>query len=110
MQIPPALIEAMPINDKDRHVLALAVHVGATTIVTDNVRDFPTDLIEPFGVEAISSDAFALAQVDLHPAEVLASVEEMAARRRHSPRTKVEIIESLARFLPQAMDALRRHQ
>jgi hypothetical protein len=62
------------------------------------------------GVEAISSDAFVLAQVDLHPAGVLASVDAMAARRHHSPRTRAEIIDSLARLLPQAMDALRRLQ
>lgn len=97
----------MPVNDKDRHVLALAVHVGAPTIVTDP-RDFPADLLEPFGVEAISRDAFVLAQVDPHAAGVHASVEAMAARRHHSPRTRAEIIDSLARLLPQAMDALRR--
>lgn len=68
MQIPPALFEAMPINENDRHVLALAVHVGAPTIVTDNLRDFPADLLDPFGVEAISSDAFAhLGPVDGRP-------------------------------------------
>jgi len=27
--VPPSLIEAMPINEGGRHVLALAVHVGA---------------------------------------------------------------------------------
>lgn len=37
--IPDSLIEAMPINDKDRHVLALAVHVGAQVVVTDNLKD-----------------------------------------------------------------------
>ncbi len=106
-RIPSGLVEAMPINDKDRHVLALAVHVGAPTIVTDNLRDFRSDLLDAFGVEAISADGFVLAQVDLHPAEVVASIDAMAARRRHPPRTRVEIIDSLARALPTAMDALR---
>jgi len=36
----------MPVKAKDRHVLALAVHVGAPTIVTDNARDFPQDVLE----------------------------------------------------------------
>lgn len=31
VEVPPGLVEAMPINDKDRHVLALAVHAGAPT-------------------------------------------------------------------------------
>ncbi len=98
----------MPVNDKDRHVLALAVHVGAPTIVTDNVRDFPPDLLDPFGVEAVSADAFAVAQADLHPDAVRASLAAMAARRRRSPRTPDEIVQALARYLPEAMAALCR--
>jgi hypothetical protein len=82
--IPPPLIEAMPINEKDRHILALAVHVGAPTIVTENLRDFPPDLLDPFGVEAISPGEFALAQVDLHPQAALASIDAMAALTEHT--------------------------
>jgi predicted nucleic acid-binding protein len=33
---PDELIAEMPVNEKDRHVLALAVHVGASVIVTEN--------------------------------------------------------------------------
>ncbi len=105
--VPEELIDAMPVNEKDRHVLALAVHVGAPTIVTDNVRDFPAEVLEPFGVEAVTADAFALAQVDLHPQGVSGAVEVMAARRRRSPKTPDAIIDTLARYLPEAMAALR---
>lgn len=105
--VPTELIDAMPVNKKDRHVLALAVHVGAPTIVTENVRDFPAEALEPFGVEAITADAFALAQVDLHREGVLGAVEAMAARRRRSPKTPDAIIGALARYLPEAMATLR---
>lgn len=107
-EVPVALVTAMPVNTKDRHVLALAVHVGAPTIVTENIRDFPSDLLEPFGVEAVTADAFALAQVDLHSEAVHASVAAMAARRRRDPKTPDDIVEALARYLPNAMAALRR--
>lgn len=105
--MPESLIDAMPVNEKDRHVLALAVHVGAPMIVTENVRDFPAELLEPFGVEAVRADDFALAQVDLHQDGVRASIAAMAARRRRAPKTPEEIVDVLARYLPTAMAALR---
>jgi PIN domain len=103
---PDELIDAMPVNEKDRHVLALAVHVGAPTIVTDNLKDFPPELCEPFDVEAISADAFTLAQVHLHRADVLASIDAMAARRQRHPKTRADIIGRLRTLLPTAMAEL----
>lgn len=108
VEVPDSLVDAMPVNEKDRHVLALAVHVGAPTIVTENLRDFPTQLLEPVGIEAVSTDAFVLAQVDLHPAGVLTAINAMAARRRRTPKTRAEIIDALERRLPHSMGALRR--
>jgi hypothetical protein len=105
--VPQSLIEAMPVNDKDRHVLALAVQVGAPTIVTENLRDFPPEFCEPFGVEAIDTDTFVLAQVHLYRDDVLTSIDAMAQRRMRAPKTRAEIIERLSRHLPLAMAAVR---
>lgn len=107
--VPGALIRAMPVNDDDRHVLALAVHVGARTIVTDNLRHFAAELLGPFGIEAVSPDEFTLAQVDLHSQAVLESIDAMAARRRRVPKTREEIIARLRTHLPRAMTALAGH-
>lgn len=81
VDVPDALIDAMPVNEKDRHVLALAVHIGAPTIVSDNLKDFPPELCEPYDVEAVSADAFTLAQVHLHRDGVLASIDSSSAHR-----------------------------
>lgn len=105
-EVPADLIDAMPVNEHDRHVLALAVQMGAPTIVTENLRDFPADLCDPYGVEAVSTDTFVLAQVHLRPDLVWSSIEEMAARRRRPPRTPADIIERLGRQLPEAMAEL----
>lgn len=105
-EVPADLIKAMPVNEHDRHVLALAVQMGAPTIVTENLRDFPVDLCAPYGVEAISADSFVLAQVHLRPDVALASIEAMAARRRRHPKTPADIIERLGRHLPEAMAAI----
>ena len=105
--VPPLLIEAMPINEKARHVLALAVHVGAQPVVTGNLRDFPTDQLAQFGVDALSPDAFTLAQIDLDREAVAACIDVMAARRRNPPMTSPQVVDALSRFLPEAMARLR---
>jgi hypothetical protein len=104
--VPESLIDAMPVNNKDRHVLALGVHVGAPTIVTENLRDFPPDLCEPFGIEAIDADTFTLAQVHLYRDGVIDSIDAMAQRRVRAPKTRADIIDRLGRHLPLAMAAL----
>ncbi len=96
----------MPINEKDRHVLALAVPVGAQTVVTDNLRDFPAAQLAEFGVDALSPDAFTLAQIDLDREAVAACINVMAARHK-SPMTSPEVVDALSRFLPKAMSRLR---
>jgi len=55
----------------DRHVLAAAVHSGATWIVTFNLRDFPERALEPLGIQAIHPDAFVLACLEHSPDVVL---------------------------------------
>lgn len=103
---PPPLIDEMPVNEKDRHVLALAVHVEAPVIVTNNLRDFPPVLLVDHGVEAMNVDAFVLGQVERDPAGVVGAIDAMAARRRRDPKTRHDIIDVLASEMPQAMTAL----
>lgn len=105
-EVPDGLIEAMPVNEKDRHVLALAVFVGSDTIVTENLKDFPGDLCGEYGVHAIRSDDFAIAQVHLDRQGALSSIAAMAHRRTRHPRTPLEIMERLAVSLPGAMKEL----
>jgi predicted nucleic acid-binding protein len=104
--IPRSLIDAMPIVEHDRHVMALAVAVGADSIVTQNLNDFPADVLEGFGLEAIDADTFVTAQVGLDAPAVDACIEAMAARLKAPPLTSDELKERLARPLPGAMAAL----
>lgn len=99
---PDELIAEMPVNEKDRHVLALAVHVGASVIVTENLRDFPPSLLRQHEVEAVDVDSFVLDQVERDPAGMLGAIDAMGARRRRHPKTRHDILAALSVLLPRA--------
>jgi predicted nucleic acid-binding protein len=75
------LIAAMGNHPKDRHVLAAAVRTGAQTIVTFNLKDFATETLAPWDVEAQHPDDFLVHQFHLNPAAVLHKVQEQAEQR-----------------------------
>ena len=49
-----SLIPPMANDEKDRHVLAAAVHRQAPIIVTANLRHFKREHLEPYGVRALT--------------------------------------------------------
>ena len=51
----------------DRHVVAAALRGRADAIITENVKDFPEEVLGPLGLEAIRLDDFLLDQYDLDP-------------------------------------------
>lgn len=104
---PPATLVAEMSNDpKDRHVLALAVHVEATVIVTFNTKDFPPEACAPLDIEVEHPDTFATRLVVDSAITVLAAIEEMARRRTRPPASPEEVLDHLARSLPVAMREL----
>ena len=66
------LIPTLELPDaKDRHVLAVAIHVKAKYIVTFNLDDFPQDALQPYGIEALSPDEFVGRLIQIDPKRVL---------------------------------------
>ncbi len=108
-QPPQALVDEMSVNQKDRHVLALAVHVEAATIVTFNLRDFSAPACEPHGIEAISPDDFLVEVVHADPDGTIRGIEAVARRRTRPAMTAETVLDRLASTVPSFAAEARRH-
>jgi len=98
-------------DPKDRHVLAVAIHVEAEYIVTFNLRDFPKAALQPYGIQAISPDEFALRLIHNEPQHVLVAVKEHRLGLKKPSKTVVEYLETLEKQgLPKTVAFLRKHE
>ncbi|MBL8453147.1 MAG: PIN domain-containing protein [Zoogloea sp.] len=73
----------------DTHVLAAAIAGHADCIVTANLKDFPSKLIAPYGIEIVDPDRFIINQWDLDPIQAIAAFKSMRARWKR-PETSPE--------------------
>lgn len=73
----------------DTHVLAAAIAGHADCIVTANLKDFPSELIDPYGIEIVDPDRFIINQWDLDPIQAIAAFKSMRARWKR-PETSPE--------------------
>jgi hypothetical protein len=93
-----ALIEGLTLPDADdRHVLAAAIRCGASVIVTFNQKDFPSEVLAPYGIEAQHPDRFVENLFDLDPGAVLAAAKRQRAQLKNPPITADEYLEILLR-------------
>jgi len=75
------LVPSLELPDPDdRHVLAAAIKVGAHSIVTQNLKDFPGAVLAPFEIEARTADEFILSTIELYPDESVETLRTMRQR------------------------------
>ncbi len=92
-----ALIEGLNLpDDNDRHVLATAIRAGAQIIVTFNLKDFPADALEPYGIEVMHPDVFAEYQMELHDGAVVFAAKQQRAALINPPKRPEYYLETLA--------------
>jgi hypothetical protein len=83
-------------------VLAAAIRASAQVIVTSNIRHFPPDYLQRFGIEARTPDDFVLDQIGINGNVVFACVQQIADTRERPPNTVSDILEELERRWPGA--------
>ena len=105
-----SLIEGLELPDpEDRHVLAAAIRAGAQVIVTENVADFPAQVLGEYDMEAQTPDIFVLHLIDLSPTTVARAVEEQSAALTAPSLSTSDVLDRLARSgLPRSVAELRR--
>lgn len=94
------LIPAMTNDEKDRHVLAAAVMSRSQVIITSNIKDFPKQTLEPFGVEAQTPDEFLTHLFYLNPTLMMQILSEQAGDLDDPPLTVPEVLAVLAIVAP----------
>ena len=89
------LIDSLELPDvKDRHVLAAAIKSNANVIVTNNLKDFPEEYLNSFGVKAKSADDFLTDIIDLNPEIAIKAFKEMVLNRKNPKMDEFEVLVS----------------
>ncbi len=104
------LIPSLSVPDADdRHVVAAAIHCGASLIVTFNLKDFPPEALSPYNLLVQHPDDFIFDLLDLHPALVCEAAANHRRSLRNPPKTADEYLDTLlAQGLTQTAAVLRQ--
>ena len=106
------LIEGLVLPDPDdRHVLAAAICSGAAVIVTFNLKDFPTHVLAPYGIEPLHPDEFLLSQLELDAVAVCRAVRSQRESFKNPPRTIDDLLDTfMQQGLAEFVGELRRYR
>jgi hypothetical protein len=104
------LVPSIQLSDPDdRHVVAAAIHSGASLIVKFNLKDFPSAPLKPYNLAAQHPDDFIVDLLDLHPAGVLEAVARHRRSLKNPPKTADEYLDTLlAQALTQSVAVMRQ--
>ena len=104
------LIDTIQIPDaNDRHVVAAAIHSGASLIVTFNLKDFPSAALSRYNLHARHPDDFIVELFDVNPAAVVIAAAGQRRSLKNPRKTVDEYLDTLLRQgLPQTVNCLRQ--
>lgn len=90
------LVPQMRADEKDKHVLAAAVHSGSDVLVTENVKDFDPPATGPHAMPVERTSAFLNRLLEEKPERVVEAMNKMVARNRREPTTMPELLDKMA--------------
>lgn len=94
-----SLISHLELPDvQDKHVLAAAIKVNANVIVTNNLKDFPQEYLQSFGLNAKTADDFLTDLIDLDPEQTVAAFKEMVLNKKNPPLDEYEVLNQLRKI------------
>jgi predicted nucleic acid-binding protein len=85
-------------DEKDRHVLACAIHCSSEVILTFNLKDFPEEALTPWGISARHPQDYLMTLFDLEPLQVMHLLGAIAQKRGC---TLEDHLIDMGKFLPQ---------
>lgn len=103
------LISRMTNHPKDRHVLAAAVVGRADVLVTFNVKHFPQEACQPYGIEVQYPDTFLVHQFGLVPSAISSVLQNLVRNRRPPIDTPAGILRVLSKHVPRFCQMAAQH-
>lgn len=103
------LIDGLKLPDPDdRHVLACAIHCGAEAIITFNLKDFPSEMLNSYDIRAIHPDEFLVDMLALNPGSVIQALQQHRKSLNNPAFTADEYLDVLLnQRLPNLAGSLR---
>jgi len=90
------LIDSLTLPDiDDRHVLAAAIKTNADLIITNNLKDFPTEYLSSFGIKAKAPDDFLTDIIDLNQDISVQAFKKMVLGKKNPPHNEYEVLDIL---------------
>ncbi len=92
-------IDALKLPDPDdRHVLAAAIVGRCDAIVTENLKHFPQNALDPYGIEVQHPDDFLAHHLNIFPLRFCRAVRKVRARLKNPPYTLEDYLANLTRL------------
>ena len=90
------LINTLELPDEnDRHVLAAAIKTNVNLIVSVNLKDFPAEYLQSFGLNAKSADDFLTDIIDLNQKQAVKAFREMVLNKKNPQMDELAVLDQM---------------